>query len=150
MKKIILAIAVCILAISLGGCLEDGSYDSVQTTSSIESNFVQSTTTVAEETTTTNGVTTTAETSTTGSTTKTTITTKAKTTTKTTTTATTKTTTTATPVQTTYVLNTNTKKFHRTGCHHVAKIDAENRQDFVGSRQQVINMEYVPCGTCKP
>lgn len=147
MKKIILGIAVCILAVSLGGCLDENYYDSVQTTGSAESHFVESTTTVTEETTTTNEVTT-SETSSTESATKstTTSTTKAETTTKITTTSTTK----ATLVQSTYVLNTNTKKFHRIGCHHVAKIDAENRQDFVGSRQDVINMEYAPCGTCKP
>lgn len=144
MKKIILGIVVCILAVSLNGCVEEGYHDPVQTTTSVESGYVETTSTVVEETTTTNEVTTTK--TTTGSTTTTTKTIK-ETTTRITTTHSTVT---AEQAQATYILNTKSKKFHFPSCHHAAKIKEENRQQFTGSRQQVINMEYTPCGTCKP
>lgn len=51
---------------------------------------------------------------------------------------------------TTYVLNTNTKKFHYPGCSSVKQIKAENRVDYTGSRDELINMEYEPCGRCNP
>ena len=53
-------------------------------------------------------------------------------------------------VQTVYFLNTNTKKFHRESCESVRDIKNENKEVFVGSRQEVIDRGYEPCGRCKP
>lgn len=49
-----------------------------------------------------------------------------------------------------YVLNTNTKKFHYPSCSSAESIKAGNRQDFSGTRDEVIAMGYDPCGRCKP
>lgn len=50
----------------------------------------------------------------------------------------------------TYVLNTNSKKFHTPGCGSVANISANNRQEFTGSRDDLISQGYTPCGSCNP
>ena len=50
----------------------------------------------------------------------------------------------------TYVANTNTKKFHYPTCSSVKTIKDENRWDFYGSRDELINMNYVPCKRCNP
>lgn len=52
--------------------------------------------------------------------------------------------------QQTYILNTNTKKFHLPQCASAGKIKAANRDQFTGSREQLIEMGYVPCKRCKP
>lgn len=49
-----------------------------------------------------------------------------------------------------YVLNTSSKKFHRPDCSGVASMSQENRQDYTGTRQSLIDQGYSPCGTCKP
>lgn len=49
-----------------------------------------------------------------------------------------------------YVLNTNTKKFHYPNCGSVKKISEKNRQDFYGTREELIAMGYSPCGNCDP
>lgn len=49
-----------------------------------------------------------------------------------------------------YVLNTNSQKFHRPDCSGVASMSPENRQDYTGTRQSLIDQGYAPCGTCKP
>lgn len=49
-----------------------------------------------------------------------------------------------------YMLNTNTKKFHRTTCNDINKMKEENKKLFSGTREEVINMGYSPCGHCKP
>lgn len=51
---------------------------------------------------------------------------------------------------TTYILNTNTKKFHRTGCSAVKQMKESNKQTFTGSREEVINKGYSPCKKCNP
>lgn len=55
-----------------------------------------------------------------------------------------------TEVQVTYVLNKNTKKFHEPSCSSVGDIKPENRWDFTGTREEVIDMGYVPCKRCDP
>ena len=50
----------------------------------------------------------------------------------------------------TYVLNTNTKKFHYPFCDSVNEMKDKNKQAFTGSRDEVIEMGYSPCGRCKP
>lgn len=49
-----------------------------------------------------------------------------------------------------YVLNTNSKKFHESTCSSVSDISAKNRQDFFGTRAELIDMGYVPCKQCDP
>ena len=49
-----------------------------------------------------------------------------------------------------YVLNERTKKFHFPDCTGVASMGEQNRQDYVGTREWLIQQGYVPCGTCKP
>lgn len=51
---------------------------------------------------------------------------------------------------TTYILNTNTKKFHYPYCDSVNEMKEKNKQVFTGSREEVIEMGYSPCGRCKP
>lgn len=50
----------------------------------------------------------------------------------------------------TYVLNTNTHKFHNPSCSSVKDIKPQNRQDYTGSRSDVIAMGYDPCKRCNP
>ena len=57
-----------------------------------------------------------------------------------------------TPVSsgTTYILNTNTKKFHYPSCSSVDQMSDKNRQEFTGTRDEIIAMGYDPCGRCHP
>lgn len=50
----------------------------------------------------------------------------------------------------TYVLNTNTKKFHYPTCSSVDDMKEKNKQIYTGSREEVINIGYVPCKRCNP
>ena len=49
-----------------------------------------------------------------------------------------------------YILNTNSKKFHRPDCSGAENMKAENRQVYRGSREDLIAQGYSPCGSCKP
>lgn len=49
-----------------------------------------------------------------------------------------------------YVLNLRSKKFHLPACDSVAKMSVQNRMDFFGNRNEVIELGYAPCGGCKP
>ena len=49
-----------------------------------------------------------------------------------------------------YVLNTNTKKFHYTYCSSVKRMSEKNTSYYTGTREDVINMGYDPCGNCNP
>ena len=50
----------------------------------------------------------------------------------------------------TYVLNTSSMKFHQPDCSGVASMSGDNRKDYTGSRQDLIDQGYAPCGICKP
>lgn len=50
----------------------------------------------------------------------------------------------------TYVLNTNTKKFHKESCNSAKSMGASNKKIYTGSRQEIIDMGYEACGVCKP
>lgn len=50
----------------------------------------------------------------------------------------------------TYILNTNTKKFHLPTCSSVTKIKDSNKEEYTGSRDDVINRGYEPCKKCNP
>lgn len=52
--------------------------------------------------------------------------------------------------QTTYVLNTNTKKFHRETCGNVSQIKEENFQKVQMSREELEQSGYSPCKNCNP
>lgn len=49
-----------------------------------------------------------------------------------------------------YVLNTNSMKFHYASCSSAQKISRKNRKDYTGSRDDLINQGYSPCGYCHP
>lgn len=54
------------------------------------------------------------------------------------------------PATSAYVLNTNTKKFHRPNCASVKKIKPEHRQDVNSSRDDIISQGFQPCKNCNP
>jgi len=58
--------------------------------------------------------------------------------------------TTQNPDTITYVLNNNSKKFHKSGSSCGNDIKPENRSERTCNRQVLINEGYSPCGTCKP
>lgn len=49
-----------------------------------------------------------------------------------------------------YVLNNNTKKFHLPTCSSADDIKASNREEYHGSRDDLISMGYEPCKRCNP
>lgn len=49
-----------------------------------------------------------------------------------------------------YVINENTKKFHNPDCSSVEDIKEKNKREFTGTRDELINEGYDPCGICKP
>lgn len=51
---------------------------------------------------------------------------------------------------TAYTLNTNSMKFHDPACEWAQKISSKNRQDYVGSRDALLEAGYSPCGSCNP
>lgn len=54
------------------------------------------------------------------------------------------------PVGTDYILNTNTHKFHYPTCASVKQMAEKNKQFHSGTRDEVIDMGYVPCKKCNP
>ena len=49
-----------------------------------------------------------------------------------------------------YILNNNTKKFHDPECSSVDDIKAKNKSEFTGTREELIEEGYDPCGKCRP
>ena len=49
-----------------------------------------------------------------------------------------------------YILNVKNKKFHKPDCSAASDISSANKQDFTGTRNQLIAQGYSPCGICKP
>lgn len=49
-----------------------------------------------------------------------------------------------------YVVNTNTRKFHKPSCSSVNRISDRNRMDYNGTREELIERGYVPCKRCYP
>ena len=49
-----------------------------------------------------------------------------------------------------YILNTNSKKFHKPTCKSVADIKTENKQECTGDRETLISSGYSPCKNCNP
>lgn len=50
----------------------------------------------------------------------------------------------------TYVINKNTGKFHKPTCPGVQDMNPNNREDFYGTKQELLDDGYMICGTCKP
>ena len=50
----------------------------------------------------------------------------------------------------TYILNTSSKKFHEPGCESLNQMTDKNKQEFVGSRDEIISKGYSPCKSCNP
>lgn len=50
----------------------------------------------------------------------------------------------------TYVLNTKSKKFHLPDCPGASQTNSDNRQEYVGSRENLLEQGYTPCGQCQP
>lgn len=53
-------------------------------------------------------------------------------------------------VAATYILNTNSLKFHRPDCSSASQISDANREEYTGTREELIEQGYTPCGYCKP
>lgn len=51
---------------------------------------------------------------------------------------------------TTYILNTNTHKFHYPTCSSVGQMSDANKQEYTGSRDDLIAQGYEPCKRCNP
>ena len=49
-----------------------------------------------------------------------------------------------------FVLNTNSKKFHKPSCSSISKIKQENKEVYKGSRDALISQGYDPCKKCNP
>lgn len=49
-----------------------------------------------------------------------------------------------------YVLNTNSHKFHRPDCTGISDMKESARQNYKGTRENLIAQGYTPCGKCKP
>ena len=52
--------------------------------------------------------------------------------------------------KTTYILNTNSKKFHKESCKNAESISEKNKEVYNGTREDLIEDGYSPCGVCKP
>lgn len=49
-----------------------------------------------------------------------------------------------------YVLNTNTMKIHYKDCPSVSDIQPDNKENYNGTMEYLIENGYKPCGRCKP
>ncbi len=49
-----------------------------------------------------------------------------------------------------YILNTNSKKFHTPDCYHAEKMSDKNKEEYYGSRQDLIDDGYEACTICDP
>lgn len=50
----------------------------------------------------------------------------------------------------TYILNTESKKFHKPTCASASKLDESKKETYTGDREELIEEGYSPCGSCKP
>lgn len=49
-----------------------------------------------------------------------------------------------------YILNTSSRRFHQPDCGSVKEMKDSNRETFVGSREELLEMGYQACGRCEP
>lgn len=50
----------------------------------------------------------------------------------------------------TYILNNNTKRFHYPYCDSVNEMKEKNKEEYTGTREELIDRGYKPCGVCRP
>lgn len=50
----------------------------------------------------------------------------------------------------TYIVNLNTKKFHKPNCRSVSSMSERNKKTYKGKRSFLINNGYSPCKICNP
>ena len=50
----------------------------------------------------------------------------------------------------TYILNTNTKKFHKPDCRSVKQMSEKNKKQVKDMRDHIIDDGYDPCKICNP
>ena len=50
----------------------------------------------------------------------------------------------------TYIINKDTKVFHKSGCSAAERIGAENKTTRTGTRSEMISQGFTPCGICNP
>lgn len=49
-----------------------------------------------------------------------------------------------------YIINKNTRKFHRPDCSSAKETLPKNRKKYYGSRGKLLKQGYEPCGRCRP
>lgn len=49
-----------------------------------------------------------------------------------------------------YVVNTDSGKFHLSTCASAQTLSADNKLVYTGSREDLVDQGYTPCGRCKP
>ncbi|MBO5463098.1 MAG: DNA/RNA non-specific endonuclease [Clostridia bacterium] len=49
-----------------------------------------------------------------------------------------------------YILNTNSKKIHRPTCSSAKKMKESNKQEYTGSKNDLLAQGYTACGICNP
>ena len=49
-----------------------------------------------------------------------------------------------------YILNTSSRKFHLPDCPSVDKIKEQNKEEYHGSREDLMEQGYEPCQSCHP
>jgi len=49
-----------------------------------------------------------------------------------------------------YLLNIKSMKFHLPSCSAASRMKEKNRREYIGSRDELIQQGYSPCGTCNP
>ena len=49
-----------------------------------------------------------------------------------------------------YILNIDSKKFHRPDCPSASRIKKENKKTYKGKRSELISQGYEPCKHCNP
>ena len=49
-----------------------------------------------------------------------------------------------------YILNTNSKKIHRPACSSAKKMKESNKQEYTGSKDDLLAQGYTTCGNCNP
>lgn len=52
--------------------------------------------------------------------------------------------------QDSYIINMNTRKFHRPTCSSVSMMNESNKREVTGTREQLIKEGYDPCQRCNP
>lgn len=50
----------------------------------------------------------------------------------------------------TYILNTKNSKFHLSNCSGVSQMSEKNKEEFTGTREELIQQGYEPCQRCNP